>query len=198
MGRISARSYRGKRLVRRPSFDLQHPRGRAPYQADYGGRGRGHVFGAFNPHTGEAYTKTYERRTKANHLAFLELVDTWIGAGPTEVICVLDNLNIHRAEEVLLFLLAHPRWEFAYIPTGAAYLNLIEPWWKTLRSLALAGRRFETWQEVEEAITEATEYWNLHRHPYLWGQRRRHQKPRQPGVAATRKPGVVGVRKLTG
>lgn len=30
-------------------------------------------------------------------------------------------------------------------PTHAAYLNLIEPWWKALRRLALKGRRFETW-----------------------------------------------------
>jgi hypothetical protein len=38
----------------------------------------------------------------------------------------------------------HPRWEFVFQPTYAAYLNLIEPWWKVLRSLALKGRRFET------------------------------------------------------
>lgn len=198
MGRISARTYRGKRLVRHPSRDTQHPRGRATYKVEHGGRGHGHVFGAFNPHTGEAYTRTYERRSKVNHLAFLEQVDAWIGPGPTEVICVLDNLNIHHAHEVLLFLLAHPRWEFAFVPTGAAYLNLIEPWWKTLRSLALAGRSFENWQEVEQAISEATDYWNKHRHPYLWGRRRRHQKSRSPGVAETRKRGIVGVRKLAG
>jgi hypothetical protein len=62
----------------------------------------------------------------------------------------------------------------------AAYLNLIEPWWKVLRSLALAGRRFETWDEVTEAVTRATDYWNAYRHPFLWGHRRRH---RQPGIA---------------
>ena len=49
---------------------------------------------------------------------------------------------------MLLFALAHPRWEFVFQPTYAAYLNLIEPWWKVLRSLALKGRRFETWAEV--------------------------------------------------
>lgn len=34
----------------------------------------------------------------------------------------------------------------------AAYLDLIEPWWKALRSLALAGRRFRIWDEVAEAV----------------------------------------------
>ncbi len=57
---------------------------------------------------------------------------------------ILDNLNVHRAPDVLLFAARHPRWEFVYQPTYAAWLNLIEPWWKTLRARALSGRRFES------------------------------------------------------
>ena len=53
------------------------------------------------------------------------------------VYAVVDNLSTHRATDVLLFALAHPRWEFVFQPKYAAYLNLIEPWWKVLRSLAL-------------------------------------------------------------
>lgn len=184
--------------MRRPFFDTHHPKGRAIYRVEHGSRGGGYVFGAFNPHTGAAFTRTYLRRSKVNHLAFLEQVESWIGPEPTEVICVLDNLNIHRAPEVLLFMVAHPRWEFAFIPKRAAYLNLIEPWWKTLRSIALAGKRIEGWKELEEAIAEGTEYWNRHRRPYFWGHRKRHRKPRRPGIAAIRRPGIVGVRKLTG
>ncbi|GHO50533.1 hypothetical protein [Ktedonospora formicarum] len=63
-------------------------------------------------------------------------------------------------------------------PIYATSLNLIEPWWKPLHSLALKGRRFESWQEIAEAVEQATSYWNGHRHPYVWG-RRRHQ-PRRP------------------
>jgi hypothetical protein len=72
-------------------------------------------------------------------------------------------------------------------PKYAAYLNLIEPWWQTLRSLALTGRRFETWAEVVKAIEEATGCWNTHRHPYLWGRRRRHRPRRKAGIAALSK-----------
>jgi hypothetical protein len=50
--------------------------------------------------------------------------------------------------------------EFVFQPKYAAYLNLIEPWWKTLRSLALKGRRFETWAEIAQAVDRATAYWN--------------------------------------
>jgi transposase len=55
-----------------------------------------------------------------------------------------------------------------FIPKYACWLNLIEPWWKQLRRLALKGRRFERIDEVIEAILEATVYWNAHRYPYVW------------------------------
>ena len=88
---------------------------------------------------------TYERRTTANWVDFLSQVEAWIDPAVERVYAVLDNLNIHSAPDVLLFSLLHPRWEFVFQPKYAAYLNLIEPWWKVLRSLALKGRRFESW-----------------------------------------------------
>ena len=103
----------------------------------------GYVFGALQPATGEAFTLTYERRTTVNWVDFLSAVEAWIDPAVERVYAVLDNLNIHRAPDVLLFSLLHPRWEFVFQPKYAAYLNLIEPWWKVLRSLALKGRRFE-------------------------------------------------------
>ena len=77
---------------------------------------------------------------------------------------------------------AQGRIRLAAITYG--YLNLIEPWWKTLRSLALKGRHFEVWTEMVEPIRRATAYWNDHKHPYIWGRRRRHRTPRKLGVAA--------------
>jgi hypothetical protein len=100
------------------------------------------------------------------------------------VYAVLDNLNSHSGPDVLLFGLAHPRWEFVFQPRYAAYLNLIEPRWKVLRSLALKGRRFDAWAEIERAVEAATAYWNERKHPFVRGRRRRHRTPRRLGVAA--------------
>ena len=94
------------------------------------------------------------------------------------VYAIIDNLDAHQCEHLLFFFYQHPRWEFVYQPRYAAYLNLIEPWWKTLRSLALKGERFETWEQVVTAIEKATAYWNEHKHPFVWGRRRRHRPPR--------------------
>jgi len=181
MGPESAKSYRGQELVRADPAE-NRPAERAKQEVDYGRRGKGYIFGAFKPADGEAFTQDYDRRTIANWVDFLEQVDTWLPSEIARVYAIVDNLNVHRATDVLLFSLAHPRWEFVFQPKSAAYLNLIEPWWKILRSLALKGRRFETWEEVAQAVTDATAYWNKHRHPFVWGRRRRHQSRRRSGV----------------
>jgi hypothetical protein len=185
MGPEGAKSFPGRQVVRarERTGEKRLPAARAQQQADYGRRGTGYIFGAFQPAAGEALTAPYDGRTAANWAAFLEQVEAWI---PQEVACIyaiVDNLSSHRATDVLLFSLAYPRWEFVFQPKYAPYLNLIEPWWKILRSLALKGRRFETWEEVCEAVKEATAYWNKHRHPFVWGQRRRHRPRRCPGIA---------------
>ena len=180
MGPESAKSFPGPRLVRGdPSGER---RGRARQEVDYGRRGGGYVFGAFRPATGEAFTVPYGGRTTANWVDFLARVEAWLDPAAERVYAVLDNLSAHRALDVLLWALAHPRWEFVFQPTAAAYLNLIEPWWKVLRSLALKGRRFETWEAVCRAVADGTRYWNQHRHPFVWGRRQRRRAARRAGI----------------
>lgn len=188
MGPVSAKSYVGRQAVRpQPRAKPRKPSERARQEIDYGRRGKGYIFGAMRPATGEAFTRDYERRTAANWVDFLERVEAWVPEQVERVYAILDNLKAHRAPDVLLFSLHHPRWEFVFQPKYAAYLNLIEPWWKVLRSLALKGKRFETWEQVTQAVEAATEYWNNHRHPYIWGRRRRHQPRRQAGIALVAK-----------
>jgi transposase len=155
---------------------------RAPQEIAYGRRGKGYLFGAFKPADGKALTAASPGRTTANGVQFLARVEAWIPPAMGRMYAIMDNLSAHRATDVLLFALAHPRWEFVFQPKYAPYLNLIEPWWKVLRSLALKGWRFETWAEVCHAVEQATAYWNAHRHPFIWGRRRRHHSRRRPGI----------------
>jgi transposase len=197
MGPQSARSYPGQRVVRaepQPGGDgATRPAERARQEIDYGRRGKGYIFGAFRPATGEALTAPYASRGIGDWVDFLEKAEAWVPAEVARVYAVVDNLSAPRATDVLLFGLAHPRWEFVFQPKYAAHLNLIEPRWKVLKSLALKGRRFETWEEVCKAVEEATAYWDKHRHPFVWGRRRRHRPRRKPGIAA-----VPGIRGLAG
>ena len=138
MGPQAARSFPGQQLVKPAAPEAE----RAKQEIDYGRRGSGYVFGAFQPASGAAFTHPYDRRTTTNWVDFLGEVEAWIDPAVERIYAVADNLSTHSAPDVLLFSLLHPRWEFVFQPKYAAYLNLIEPWWKVLRSLALKGRRF--------------------------------------------------------
>lgn len=120
MGPQASKSYPGQRLV-----DPAGPKAeRARQEIDYGRRGvAGYVFGALQPASGAALTAPYARRTSANWIDFLGRVEGWIDPAVEHIYAVLDNLNIHSTLDVLLFGLAHPRWEFVFQPKYAAYLN---------------------------------------------------------------------------
>ena len=183
MGPQSARSYPGRRVVKPAPPKAQ----RAKQEIDYGRRDKGYVFGAFRPATGKAFTAPYTGRTTANWVDFLGAVEGWIKADVARVYAVVDNLNVHSATDVLLFALAHPRWEFVFQPKYAAYLNLIEPWWKILRSLALKGRRFETWPDrrsrpARHRVLERPQA------SFVSGRRRQHGPARRSGVAVCQMP----------
>jgi transposase len=133
---------------------------------NYGGKGILWVFGALEPQTGQVFTMTAKRRRGLDFLAFLDvLVAQWPEG---KLILIMDNLNVHKMLDVRLWALSHERVSFLFQPTYAPWLNLIEPWWKTLRNLALKGRSFQDLEQMALAIQAATSYWNEHRHPYVW------------------------------
>jgi DDE superfamily endonuclease len=105
MGPEAAQSFAGQTLI-----DMtQRPAERSQQEIDYGRRGAGYVFGAFQPQTGAVVTWTAQRRTTANVVAFLEQVETWIDPAVERIYVILDTLSAHRATDVLFFALAHPR-----------------------------------------------------------------------------------------
>src|SRR4051812_22065137 len=66
MGPESAKSFPGQQLVHgqpQPGVEGQgRPAERAKQEIDYGRRGKGYIFGAFRPVTGEAMTHPYPSR----------------------------------------------------------------------------------------------------------------------------------------
>ena len=101
MGPESAKSHPGTRVIR--SDPSGATRIRATQEIDYGRRGKGYVFGAFEPANGTAFTAPYDARTIANWCAFLDQVDAWVDEHAKRVYAVLDNLSTHRATDVLLW-----------------------------------------------------------------------------------------------
>ncbi len=158
MGPIGAKTY--------PGEVWQRGVGRATFEPDYGRRGKVWVHGAFEPATGQAEIVISESRDSASHIALLQKIiekfpsDKWL--------LIEDNLSTHHSRDVKTALLAWLNVGVQFIPKYACWLNLIEPWWKQLRSLALKGRKFETQDERTESIESAVCWWNAHKHPYHW------------------------------
>lgn len=166
LGPLSAKTYPGEEWQQGPE--------RATFEPDYGRRGTLWVQGAFEPATGEATVVFSEKRDSKSHLALLEQV---LSVFPSEHYLVIeDNLVTHRSREVKTALLAWPEIQLQFIPKYSCWLNLIEPWWKQLKSLALKGRRFETVEELKAALEAALAYWNAHRHRYVWRKRPQEQE----------------------
>lgn len=160
LGPLSAKTYPGEQYV--PGER------RATVEPDYGRRGKLWVHGAFEPATGEATLVCSERRDGASHL---QLLAQMIEHFPAERWLVIeDNLSTHASRDVKTALLSWPEIQIQFLPKYASWMNLIEPWWKQLKSLAVKGRRFETADELQHAVAHALTYWNEHRRPYHWRQ----------------------------
>lgn len=143
-----------------------HRARRATFEPDYGRRGTLWAHGAFEPATGEALLVWTERRDGASRLQLLEqMIDRFPSA---RWLVIEDNLSTHTSRDVRLALLAWPEIQVLFLHKYASRMNPIEPWWKQLKSLALTGHRFDTANEIQEAIKLALASRNDHRHPYQW------------------------------
>ena len=155
---MTAKTYPGEQWLQGPH--------RATFEPDYGRRGKLWVHGAFEPATGEATLLLSPMRDSRSHIQLLEKV---IATFPSKRwLLIEDNLITHKSRDVKTALLAWPEIRIQFLPKYASWLNLIEPWWKQLKALALKGRRFETQQQLGDALENALEYWNAHQKPYQW------------------------------
>lgn len=105
------------------------------------------------------------------HVAFRRVVRTVERDNPEgDILVVSDNLASHKSVPVQVWLAAHPRVRHVFIPKGACWLNLIEPWWRLLRREAFAGMTFADAAEVERAVKDATRRLNGRARPWVWGR----------------------------
>ena len=176
MGPIAVKTY--------PGEEWKTGKNRATFEPDYGRRGKLWVHGAFEPATGQAVMILSPRRDSVSHIQLLEKVVTEFPAD--QWLIVEDNLSTHISRETRLALTAWPEMRLQFIPKYACWLNLIEPWWKQLRSLALKGRCFETLDELTDALNAGLDYWNAHSHPYHWKKMPQEQASLLGGFSVSR------------
>lgn len=131
------------------------------------------VFGALRVEDGKSLTFTSRSRNSKSYLRLLEKIERAIPKGL--IYLIADNLKTHKSAMVREWLEKHPRIEHAFIPKGAAWLNLIEAWWRLFRRQALAGVDFADSYEIGQAARVATRQLNRKAKPWVWGR-----TPRSP------------------
>ncbi len=141
---------------------------RPHFHPDYARHGYCWAYGALQHRTGAVFLETAATRDTASWLHFLDGLETCVPVG--DVYLIVDALPLHWTLETMLWNWGHPRFHFVPLPKRAAWLNLIEGFWKILGQRALAGRDCTNTQDVANALHAGTADWNQHPTPFLWGR----------------------------
>ena len=141
---------------------------RPHFPPSYARHGYRWAFGALAHQTGAVCIETAATRDTAAWLHFLDGLETF--APPGEVYLIVDALPLHWSIDTMLWNWGHPRFHFIPLPKRAAWLNLIEGFWKILRQRALAGRVCSTTDDVDQALQAGVADWNRCPTPFLWNR----------------------------
>ncbi len=129
------------------------------------------VYGALRVRDGQAITLATRSRNTAG---YLELLEALAAANPTgDLDLSSDNLSSHKRPPIQAWLAEHPRVRHVFIPVGACWLNLQEPWWRIFRRAAFAGQTVADGEEIERAVDVATKQLNARAKPWIWGRPQR-------------------------
>ena len=126
------------------------------------------VYGALGVRDGQTLTQTAPARNTTGYLTLLQALDQAYPTG--ELYLIADNLSSHTSAPIQAWLAEHPRVHHAFIPVGAAWLNLIEGWWRIFRRKAFAGQCFANRGEIALAVRVATFQLNARARSWIWGR----------------------------
>jgi len=128
------------------------------------------MLGAFAPHTGEGMGLPHPCKTGEAVLAFLQ--DRVLPHYGTQgkIYLIWDNFSAHK-KALNLWQPRPSNVEFAWTPTNASWLNLIEPWFLVLEKTALQNTNLKTTSEIAAHLLDGIDYLNEHPKPYRWNKR---------------------------
>ena len=159
-GPVAAKRYRGPSW----SADAHRPH----FSPSYARHGYRWAFGALAHRTGAVSVATVATRDTPAWLQFLDGLETLVPGG--EVYLIADALPLHWTLDTMLWNWGHPRFHFVPVPKRAAWLNLIEGFWKILDQRALAGRDCTSTELVDQALHAGVADWNRRPTAFLWGR----------------------------
>lgn len=132
---------------------------------DYHRNGVTNLFAALDVARGRVLGECRPRHTGADFLAFLKTVARHYRG---ELHVILDNSSSHTTPAVQAWLVAHPRVQLHFTPTGASWLNMIEAWFSVLTRKSIRRGSFDTVRALVRHIAHYLKHWNDHPVPFVW------------------------------
>lgn len=135
--------------------------------ADYIRHGTTTLFAALEVATGQVIGSLHRRHRAEEFKAFLAKLDKQVPA-ELDVHLICDNYATHKTPAVKKWLLAHPRFQLHFTPTGSSWLNLVERWFAELTTKQIRRGVHTSVQALEHDIRDWIATWNSDPKPYVW------------------------------
>ena len=146
------------------------------YDREYKRHGTIYTLGALLPHLGKVWARAFLHYNSLTVIWFLGwLLPRLPIPDKGKVYLILDNCSAHTAKRVSAWLAKHwdDRVQLVFLPSKAAWLNLIEPFWRVLKDQMLKGSDFQSRPEFRAALRRFLALYNRRCHPFIWGRQRK-------------------------
>lgn len=103
---------------------------------------------------------------------FVELLDCIAAAYPRgkgHIVC--DNQSAHDTDDVLDWLVDHPRWTLHFTPKHGSWLNQVEQFFSILQRRVIARGSFNSKQDLHDKVTAYILWHNQSAKPFRWSYR---------------------------
>jgi len=134
---------------------------------DYIRHGTTTLSAALDVATGKVIGSLHQRHRAQEFKAFLANLDREVPAG-LDVHLICDNYATHKTSAIRTWLLAHPRFQLHFTPTGSSWLNLVERWLAELTDKKIRRGVHTSVQALEDDIRAWIATWNTDPKPYVW------------------------------
>jgi transposase len=134
---------------------------------DYKRNGTSSLFAALDAASGKVIGSLHARHRALEFKKFLQTIEREVPA-ELEIHLILDNYATHKTPAIKRWLVAHPRFQLHFTPTGASWLNLVERWFGELTARKLKRGAHRSVRELNSDIRDWLEHWNDDPKPYVW------------------------------
>jgi len=134
---------------------------------DYVRAGTTTLFAALEVATGKVIGSLHRRHRAEEFKKFLIKLDKEVPAG-LDIHLICDNYATHKTPAIKKWLLAHPRFQLHFTPTGSSWLNLVERWFAELTNKQIRRGVHRSVQALEKDIRNWIAAWNTDPKPYVW------------------------------